>query len=135
MRQAAGESLFEGRNQWFAETYCPSCGNQWMECGGGLPEEPVRALLIEQTGLWVATVDGEARGSAVMRALRRVYGGLLSDAKRRAGLLHLEGMTGTHGELMLLAHWLSATEPDSPPGSSGIFVPWTIARRTSPRSG
>jgi hypothetical protein len=106
MRQAAGESLVEGRNEWFVETYCPSCGSQWMECGRDLPEEPVRMLLIEQTGLWAATVDDAALGSAIMRALRRVYGGLLSDAKRQADQLRLEGMTGTRGELMLLAHQL-----------------------------
>jgi hypothetical protein len=101
LQYAAGESLVDGRNHWFLETRCLSCGIETLECGRDLPPEPVRSKLLELTGCWVATI-GSSPATPVMRALRKVYGGTIVETRELAGWMRDGGLHGTRGELVLL---------------------------------
>lgn len=67
----------------------------------------MRSRLAELTGWWVATTDSLLT-TPVMRALRKVYGGTIADARERADRMRDVGLTGTRGELLLLQHELAA---------------------------
>jgi hypothetical protein len=124
LTHTAGETLFDGRIQWFLEADCPTCGHQWIACGRDTPDEQVRTLLIEQTGLWTATIDdATASGTTVMRTLRNLYLIGLDEARARKDQLRGQGMTGTRGELQLLAHRLE---------KAGIRVTVTNQNPTNP---
>ena len=101
LRSVAGESLIGGRNHWFLETRCAGCGLELLECGRNLPPEPVRSKLLELTESWVATIDSSSTTS-VMRALRKVYGGTIAEARELADRMRESGLSGTRGELLVL---------------------------------
>ena len=104
----AGESLVDGENRWFLATRCPACSYEWLECGRGLPSEPARTILTDQTGQWTATVGSKAASAApIMRAFRRIYGDTIADARLRADQLLRDGLRGTHGEMLVLRHHLA----------------------------
>ncbi|GAA1994372.1 hypothetical protein GCM10009838_68360 [Catenulispora subtropica] len=108
LHYTAGESLVDGENRWFLATRCPGCGNEWLECGRGLPSEPARTILTERTGQWVATVGPETTSATpIMRAFRRIYRDTISEARQRADQLRRNGLRGTHGEMLVLRHHLA----------------------------
>lgn len=107
LRYVAGESLIDGRNHWYLETRCSGCSFETLECGRDLPPRLVREKLLELTGRWAATI-GTAPGTPVMRALRKIYGCTITQAREGAGRLREAGLPGTHGELLYLQDQLAA---------------------------
>jgi hypothetical protein len=75
------------------------------EDGWGLAEGEVRALLIEQNGLWEVHVDDAAARKQAMQAMRNIFNRTLADVASIAvpGVIH----TGTRGEAELLAKTLA----------------------------
>ncbi|WP_051452093.1 hypothetical protein [Actinospica robiniae] len=112
MRRTAGESLIRGRIEWYLEVHCAHCGFNTIECGSDNPPEPIRSMLLEQTGTWLATVDS-APAIAAMRVLRKVYGATLAEARELSDRLGTSGLAGTHGEVLYLQHQLAALGIDA----------------------
>ena len=106
LRYVAGESFIDGRNHWYLETCCTGCGFETLACGRDLPES-VRGKLLELTGQWVAVIEAAGSATPVMRAVRKVYGGTIAEARKLADRLRDGGVPGTHGELLVLQHQLA----------------------------
>jgi len=67
----------------------------------------VRNKLLALTGQWVATIEA-APGTPVMRALRKIYGCTIAEAREGAERMRETGLPGTHGELLNLQDQLAA---------------------------
>lgn len=106
LQTSAGESFIAGRNNWHVEIRCTACDLVTLECGRDLPPEPVRQMLLALDGHWVLTTVEAPSMTPVMRALRRVYGGTIAEARGRAEQVASGGLRGTQGELLTLRHEL-----------------------------
>lgn len=107
LRYVAGESFIDGRNHWYLETRCSGCSFETLQCGRDLVPRWVRNKLLELTGRWVATTEA-APGTPVMRALRKIFGCTITQAREGAERMREGGLHGTHGEMLYLQDQLAA---------------------------
>ena len=116
----ADECLVRGQNEWYLDTSCTYCGYDAYDHGTGTAPEPIRSMLLEQTGTWVVRTSGSAPGAAVMLALRKVFEAGLAEVRELADRLNGGGLTGTRGESLCLQQQLAAlgldatVEPEPP---------------------
>lgn len=132
--RTAGESLIRGRIEWHLDTSCTRCGYDALDCGNGIAPEPIRGMLLEQTGTWVARTVGPAPGTAVMRALRKVYGIGLAEARELSDRLNGSGLSGTRGESLFLQQQLAALGIDAAvePGPDDVARPGSGSTAVEP---
>lgn len=109
-RRDTGESLVAGRRHWQVEVSCAGCGHSWIGCGSGEPPPEVRqAVLAEHGPVTVSlAVSPQGSGARLLRCLREIRGGTLSEARAAADALRGSGLEGTLVEGELLAGALRA---------------------------
>ena len=101
---SAGDSLVEGRNDWFLESSCRACDLDLVHTGHGFVPRPWRAQFLELTGLWRIRIDQDSEtGVPILRVLRRVCGLSIPGAREMRDELVGTGWAGTRGETALLA--------------------------------
>jgi hypothetical protein len=103
------EVLTAGAHRWDLEGDCPECGCRWNECGYLTPLTGMRTAILDANGpTTLELVADSATPAAAMRALRKVAGLSLTEARAMSDELRSKGFEGTRVEVEVLAIALRA---------------------------